>query len=125
MKSRERVCNRTSKSSHQTEFISLIIREFLITILHASVPVAMRLILASLLLFLAWASEEESKSPPAFFLIDGSDQLCLAGEAFKRCSIDSLFYVVGSPGESLAFHTAHALFRDRLPEIRLQTLALL
>mmetsp|Transcript_22320 Transcript_22320/g.52576 ORF Transcript_22320/g.52576 Transcript_22320/m.52576 type:complete len:914 (-) Transcript_22320:70-2811(-) len=39
-----------------------------------------------------------TKSPPPFFLIDTSDQLCLAGEEFKRCSIDSLFFVVGSPG---------------------------
>lgn len=65
----------------------------------------MRLLLSSILFFMAWAAEEESKSPPAFFLIDGSDQLCLAGEEFKRCSIDSLFYVVGSPGEYLLYHT--------------------
>eukprot|EP00980_Cylindrotheca_fusiformis_P028070 scaffold22577_cov122-Cylindrotheca_fusiformis.AAC.49 len=58
----------------------------------------MRVALSSFLLLFAWAADEESKSPPAFFLIDGSDQLCLAGEEFKRCSIDSLFYVVGSPG---------------------------
>lgn len=45
------------------------------------------------------AAEEDGKSsPPPFFLIDTSDQLCLSGEEFKRCSIDTLFYVVGSPG---------------------------
>jgi hypothetical protein len=38
---------------------------------------------------------------PPFFLIDSSDQLCLAGEEFKRCSIDTLFFVVGSPGKFL------------------------
>ncbi|KAG7344063.1 ankyrin repeat domain protein [Nitzschia inconspicua] len=27
------------------------------------------------------------------------NQLCLAGEEFKRCAIDTLFYVVGSPGK--------------------------
>lgn len=59
----------------------------------------MRLLLSTLFFFMAWAAEEESKSSqPSFFLIDGTDQLCLAGEEFKRCSIDSLFYVVGSPG---------------------------
>ena len=44
------------------------------------------------------AAEEDTKTPPPFFLIDTSDQLCLGGEDFKRCSIDTLFYVVGSPG---------------------------
>jgi len=38
------------------------------------------------------------KNGPPFFLIDSTDQLCLAGEEFKRCSIDTLFFVVGSPG---------------------------
>ncbi|CAJ1958374.1 unnamed protein product [Cylindrotheca closterium] len=55
-------------------------------------------LLSTFLLVAAIAAEEESKTPPYFFLIDGSDQLCLSGEEFKRCSIDSLFYVVGSPG---------------------------
>jgi hypothetical protein len=43
-------------------------------------------------------SSSSTSSPPPFFLIDTSDQLCLAGEEFKRCSIDTLFFVVGSPG---------------------------
>ncbi|KAL3937966.1 MAG: hypothetical protein SGBAC_007027 [Bacillariaceae sp.] len=55
-------------------------------------------LLSTFLLVSALAVEEDSKTPPFFFLIDGSDQLCLSGEEFKRCSIDSLFYVVGSPG---------------------------
>jgi len=42
-------------------------------------------------------SSKKANGPP-FFLIDTSDQLCLAGEEFKRCSIDTLFFVVGSPG---------------------------
>lgn len=50
------------------------------------------------------AAEEDGKSaPPPFFLIDTSDQLCLSGEEFKRCSIDTLFYVVGSPGMNKNF----------------------
>lgn len=43
------------------------------------------------------ASLKKANGPP-FFLIDTSDQLCLGGEEFKRCSIDTLFFVVGSPG---------------------------
>jgi hypothetical protein len=64
----------------------------------------MRFIIAFLMLCVAWGAEEESskakKPGPPFFLIDTSDQLCLAGEEFKRCSIDTLFFVVGSPGRS-------------------------
>ena len=43
-------------------------------------------------------SSKKANGPP-FFLIDTSDQLCLGGEEFKRCSIDTLFFVVGSPGK--------------------------
>jgi len=42
--------------------------------------------------------EEKKKTPPPFFLQDPTDSLCLAGEEFKRCSIDTLFYVTGAPG---------------------------
>ena len=41
----------------------------------------------------------ESDGPPPFFLQDPKDSLCLAGEVFKRCSIDTLWYVVGNPGQ--------------------------
>mmetsp|Transcript_14721 Transcript_14721/g.23807 ORF Transcript_14721/g.23807 Transcript_14721/m.23807 type:complete len:897 (-) Transcript_14721:44-2734(-) len=63
----------------------------------------MRLVSALLLFCTAWAAAEEDSSKgkkpgPPFFLIDTSDQLCLAGEVFKRCSIDTLMFVVGSPG---------------------------
>ena len=44
------------------------------------------------------SSKGKGDGPP-FFLIDSSDQLCLAGEEFKRCSINTLFSVVGSPGK--------------------------
>ena len=61
--------------------------------------------LFSLLTFVS-AAEDTKKSgvtkaqgPPPFFLQDPSDSLCLAGGEFKRCSIDSLFFVVGTPGE--------------------------
>jgi hypothetical protein len=45
------------------------------------------------------SATKQTKIGPPFFLIDTSDQLCLAGEEFKRCAIDTLFFVVGSPGE--------------------------
>jgi hypothetical protein len=66
----------------------------------------MKLVAAILLFLCAICGAEEdatkaSKKPgPPFFLIDTSDQLCLAGEEFKRCAIDTLFYVVGTPGKS-------------------------
>lgn len=40
----------------------------------------------------------KAAGPPPFFLQDSTDSLCLHGESFKRCSIDTLFFVVGSPG---------------------------
>ena len=40
----------------------------------------------------------KAQGPPPFFLQDTSDSLCLSGEDFRRCSIDTLFFVVGSPG---------------------------
>jgi len=39
-----------------------------------------------------------SHGAPSFFLQDPSDSLCLAGDEFRRCSLDTLFYVVGNPG---------------------------
>lgn len=54
----------------------------------------------------AYAAEDKRKGgvakaqgPPPFFLQDPTDSLCLGGDSFKRCSIDTLFFVVGSPGE--------------------------
>jgi hypothetical protein len=41
---------------------------------------------------------DKEGGPPPFFLQDPADSLCLAGEDFKRCSIETLFYVVGAPG---------------------------
>jgi hypothetical protein len=61
---------------------------------------SMRWTLATLLCALVSPSyaEKEATAPPPFFVQDPTDSLCLAGEEFKRCSIDTLFYVVGSPG---------------------------
>lgn len=61
--------------------------------------------LATILLAIGCAAKDDdkkgdkSKGPPSFFLQDTSDSLCLAGDEFKRCSIDTLFYVVGQPGK--------------------------
>eukprot|EP00522_Entomoneis_paludosa_P016198 CAMPEP_0172440294 /NCGR_PEP_ID=MMETSP1065-20121228/964_1 /TAXON_ID=265537 /ORGANISM="Amphiprora paludosa, Strain CCMP125" /LENGTH=892 /DNA_ID=CAMNT_0013189081 /DNA_START=48 /DNA_END=2726 /DNA_ORIENTATION=- len=45
------------------------------------------------------AKKEEAATPPPFFLQDPTDSLCLGGSEFKRCSIDTLWYVTGSAGE--------------------------
>lgn len=60
-------------------------------------------LLFALLAPLAAAAEKDSTTtaaatPPPFFLQDATDSLCLAGENFKRCSIETLWYVVGAPG---------------------------
>lgn len=45
----------------------------------------------------------KAQGPPPFFLQDPTDSLCLAGDEFKRCSIETLFFVVGQPGAFLYF----------------------
>jgi len=57
-----------------------------------------RNILLLLAFFPTSLASEDKKGPPPFFLQDSSDGMCLAGEEFKRCAIDTLFYVIGSPG---------------------------
>lgn len=56
--------------------------------------------LAALLLALpaALASSgavSRASSAPAFFLQDTRDGLCLAGAGFKRCAVDTLWFVSG------------------------------
>lgn len=81
----------------------------------------MRFLLLSCWLATALAAEETKSSPPPFFLQDPTDSLCLAGEEFKRCSIDTLFYVVGSPGSSLFEYTvANRFLGDGLTSLRFQ-----
>lgn len=50
-------------------------------------------------LCLVGAADDGNKAGPPFFLIDTTDQLCLAGEEFKRCSIDTLWFVVATEGK--------------------------
>eukprot|EP00562_Extubocellulus_spinifer_P004543 CAMPEP_0178518028 /NCGR_PEP_ID=MMETSP0696-20121128/26021_1 /TAXON_ID=265572 /ORGANISM="Extubocellulus spinifer, Strain CCMP396" /LENGTH=908 /DNA_ID=CAMNT_0020148529 /DNA_START=66 /DNA_END=2792 /DNA_ORIENTATION=- len=40
----------------------------------------------------------KKSGPPPFFLQDAQDSMCMGGEEYKRCSIDTLFFVSGSPG---------------------------
>eukprot|EP00752_Nemacystus_decipiens_P008526 g7615.t1 len=51
-------------------------------------------------LVLAWALNtavaQGSSSQPSFFLQDPSDGQCLEGGAFKRCGVDTLWYVTGT-----------------------------
>jgi len=46
----------------------------------------------------------KASGPPAFFLQDPTDGLCLSGVEFKRCAIDTLWYVTGKPGAYLLHH---------------------
>lgn len=41
----------------------------------------------------------KKSTPPVFYLQDSTDGLCLSGPTFTRCSIDTLWYVTGTPGE--------------------------
>mmetsp|Transcript_2039 Transcript_2039/g.4441 ORF Transcript_2039/g.4441 Transcript_2039/m.4441 type:complete len:919 (+) Transcript_2039:171-2927(+) len=75
---------------------------------HARNPLT-RLALLALCPILAGAADESSSSdsgssvakataPPPFFLQDSSDGLCLSGALFRRCAIDTLWYVTGTAG---------------------------
>lgn len=44
------------------------------------------------------SSTSATDAHPPFFLQDPTDSLCLAGETFRRCSIETLWYVKGPPG---------------------------
>ena len=44
------------------------------------------------------SSVSKATGPPPFFLQDPRDGLCLSGSTFKRCSLDTLWFVVGEPG---------------------------
>jgi hypothetical protein len=46
----------------------------------------------------------KSAGPPLFFLQDPSDGLCLAGSTYKRCGVDTLWYVTGKPGTYQIHH---------------------
>lgn len=46
----------------------------------------------------------KSYGPPSFFLQDPSDGLCLAGEKYKRCGLDTLWYVLGKSGSYQIHH---------------------
>ena len=49
-------------------------------------------------------SVSKSSGPPAFFLQDPNDGLCLAGDKYRRCAIDTLWYVTGKPGTYQIHH---------------------
>ena len=54
-------------------------------------------------------SLSKSYGPPVFFLQDPSDGLCLAGSRYKRCGLDTLWYVSGKPG---TYQIHHRIFED-------------
>ena len=58
------------------------------------------LLIASSIVVCTTQSQKLAKStgPPSFFLQDTNDGLCLAGDRYKRCGLDTLWYVTGKPG---------------------------
>lgn len=52
------------------------------------------------------AASQVSKvtGPPAFFLQDPTTGMCLGGATFRRCSIQTLWYVQGKPGAYSIHH---------------------
>lgn len=59
------------------------------------------LVLALLMVFQTSRTEKTSSKnsePPVFILQDVSDSKCLSGATFKRCALDTLWYVSGKPG---------------------------
>lgn len=68
----------------------------------------MRLALLVGLISIGFAKSQKALSkstgPPAFFLQDPNDGLCLAGDKYRRCAIDTLWYVTGKPGTYQIHH---------------------
>lgn len=66
------------------------------------------ILIVLLLKFLELCSGDKSVSktvgPPTFFLQDPTDGLCLSGAKYKRCTIDTLWYVTGKPGSYQVHH---------------------
>lgn len=60
--------------------------------------------LSSLTIVTAQKSVSKSTGPPSFFLQDTTDGMCLAGDKYKRCGIDTLWYVTGKPGTYQIHH---------------------
>lgn len=49
-------------------------------------------------LIVSQSAVSKSSGPPAFFLQDPTDGKCLSGNTFRRCALNTLWYVVGKPG---------------------------
>ena len=60
--------------------------------------------LCSLTLVSSQKALSKSSGPPAFFLQDPIDGLCLAGDKYRRCAIDTLWYVTGKAGAYQIHH---------------------
>ena len=54
----------------------------------------------------------KKSGPPPFFLQDAQDSMCMGGEEYKRCSIDTLFFVSGSPGALLVLGNLWLCFAE-------------
>jgi hypothetical protein len=62
--------------------------------------ITMRVVLALTCLLNSFLSKSVTKSvsPPVFFLQDLNDGKCISGGTFVRCTVDTLWTVVGKPG---------------------------
>jgi hypothetical protein len=61
----------------------------------------------------------KTSGPPPFFLQDPTDGQCLCGSTYKRCSLNTLWYVVGKPG---SYQIHHRLVEDEEDETCLSKL---
>jgi hypothetical protein len=66
--------------------------------LKTSIPMRLLVLLAGFVVVFAQNFVSRTTGPPAFFLRDINDGICLAGSEFKRCTINSLWFVSGKPG---------------------------
>ena len=69
-------------------------------LIHLSVAV-MLFVLVLLLVFQTSRTERtnaKNSDPPVFILQDVADGKCLSGATFKRCALDTLWFVSGKPG---------------------------
>lgn len=60
-----------------------------------------RILCLLLVVFVVYGDDKsitKTSGPPSFFIRDKADGLCLAGEVFRRCGIDTLWFVTGKPG---------------------------
>lgn len=117
---RQNNCNKDSLQVRNHAITSSLQHPILITTMHYHIMRACFAIVP-LLTFLSLAAAASSagravakaSGPPSFFIRDMTDGLCLGGEIFKRCGIDTLWFVEGKAG-------AYQLHRRLVDEVDLE-----